>query len=321
MDKFDRIYSLHKILINTRYPISRGEIQARLECSRATFSRLVEDLRDFLGAPIEYNRKYNGYFYAKTGEHPYELPGLWFNASELYALLTCQTLLKNVQPGLLDESLSPLKRRIEEILASQRLASGDINNHIRIIKITNRKPDSAIFQIVASATLQRKRLNIVYHGRERNQETSREVSPQRLTHYRDNWYMDAWCHLRNELRSFAIDRVKSAHMNGRKAKSVKDPDLDDYLASAYGIFGGRAKETAVLRFSPAVSPWVSKETWHPKQNGRFVNGSYELEIPYSDPRELVMDILRYGADVEVIKPDKLRKAIAEKLRDALEKYL
>lgn len=133
MDRFDRIYTLHKILSNSRYPVSLKAIQERLECSRATFTRIAGDLRDFLGASIEYDRKLNGYHYASSGEHPYELPGLWFSASEIHALLACQELLSSVQPGLLDQHIKPLRDRGSKILTIQQVAPGAALKRIKII--------------------------------------------------------------------------------------------------------------------------------------------------------------------------------------------
>jgi predicted DNA-binding transcriptional regulator YafY len=98
-------------------------LEDRLECSRATANRVIRYMRDRLGAPIEYDRNAEGYRYVQEGEHPYELPGLWFNASELFALLTVQRLLREVQPGLLDGHLMPLRERLERIL-SQILVTG-----------------------------------------------------------------------------------------------------------------------------------------------------------------------------------------------------
>ena len=113
MDLFDRIFCLHQIFSRSRYPVTSADIQERLECSRATFNRMIRDMRNYLGAPIEYDRKTAGYYYAATGEHPYELPGLWFNASELHALLTVQQLLSETQPGLLERDNSNHRFQIQ----------------------------------------------------------------------------------------------------------------------------------------------------------------------------------------------------------------
>jgi len=320
VDRFNRIFMFHEILRNVRHPVPGKVIREKIECSRATFERIKEEMRDFLGAPIEYDRELNGYYYARTGDHPYELPGLWFNASELYALLACQELLSNVQPGLLDCHIAPLQNRIDDILKSERLAPGDVGKRIRILKMAHREMSNNLFQVVADALLQGNRLRIVYHGRERDEKTDREISPQRLAYYRDNWYLDALCHLRNELRSFSIDRVQAAVPLKKKAKPVGERELDEYFAESYGIFAGKPKHVAVLRFKKKIVPWVAGEQWHPGQKSRYVDEEYELEVPFSDPRELVMDILRYSSDVEVISPGSLRREIIRRLDAARRVY-
>lgn len=320
MDRFDRIYALHKILANSRYPVSRKTIQEELECSRATFTRIIEDLRDYLGAPIVYNRKYNGYHYDNNGERPYELPGLWFNSNEIHALLACQELLKGVQPGLLDEHIKPLTERIGKILAAEKTVSGELARRIRVLRIGSRAPGEAVFQTVAEAVGQRRRVLMNYHSRASGDRTEREVSPQRIVYYRDNWYLDGWCHMRNGLRSFSIDRIERVERLKKKARNVKEKELDEYYAASYGIFGGKPGKTAVLRFSEPASPWIAAEKWHPQQVEKKVDGRLELAIPYSDPRELLMDILRHGEDVEIIAPEELRDQVKERLKRTLAHY-
>lgn len=321
MDRFDRIFALHKELRSARHPVRGQVLQQRLECSRATLNRIIEDMRDFIGAPIKYNRQAKGYHYAQEGNHPYELPGLWFNASELYALLAVQQLLNQTQPGLLETHLSPLRKRIETILATERLGSGEITHRVRILHSTARRITGESFQTIAGALMQRKRLHICYLGREKNQLTERQISPQRLIHYRDNWYVDAWCHKRHALRSFSIDRIQHAYTLNNPAQDINNTQLDTHFTSAYGIFAGQAIYTAILRFTPERARWVADEHWHPQQQGDFLpDGRYELQIPYNDPRELIMDILKYGPDVEVMGPEGLRKEVIERLRGALTRY-
>jgi len=321
MDKFDRIYSLHTLLSHARLPVAKATIERELECSHATAERLIKDMRLFLNAPIEYNRDANGYFYNKNSQYKYELPGLWFNSSELYALLITYQLLSSVEPGLLDSHISPLKEKIEALLKTDKVPKGRLAQRVRILKIASRRPSPKNFSLVATALLTRKRLFIEYTGRERGQQTEREISPQRLIYYRDNWYLDAWCHLRNKLRSFSIERIGSSRYIVVDSLDVEENELEAHYTSSYGIFAGKATHSALLKFSKEVSQWVADEQWHPKQEGQFtLDGCYELEIPYRDPRELIMDILKYGPDVEVLKPASLRNQIQQKLQQAAANY-
>jgi proteasome accessory factor C len=107
----------------------------------------------------------------------------------------------------------------------------------------------------------------------------------------------------------------------KDAKDVSEEQLDRYFATGYGIFAGTDAQEAVLLFNPVRARWVSRESWHPKQDGKLqLDGSYLLKFPFSREPELVMDILKYGADVEVLAPESLRKAVADQLREAAKHY-
>lgn len=320
MDLVDRIYRLDRILRQARVPVSRAALQERLECSRATVGRIIEEMRDFLGAPIEYDRSARGYRYAETEDGPYELPGLWFNASELHSLLAAHQLLANAQPGLLEGDLAPLLARIERILKTRGIERGEASRRVRILRMAARRLAPECFRTVAGAVISRYRLHLTYHGRARNERTERQVSPQRLTHYRDNWYLDAWDHGCRALRSFSVDRILTAKLLARKAKDIADARLDEHFAAAYGIFAGKPKHKALLHFSGESARWVADEVWHPDQKGHFDDGHYFLEIPYADPRELVRDILKHGADVTVVSPAVLRDQVGTCLQEALRNY-
>lgn len=322
MDKYDRIFQLHRILAARRTPISKAELLERLACSRATLYRLIGFLRDGLGAPVHCDEQLGGYLYHPMVDgRPWDLPGLWFSADELQALITFQHLFDNLGPGLLEDHLAPLGRRIDELIRHRRLCLDEVPRRIRLLGGIGRTSGAA-FQAVAGAVLQRQRLKFHYHSRSRDQHTERDVSPQRLAHYRDNWYLDAWDHVRKALRTFAIDRVSHPHVMDEKARDIPERELDQHLASAYGIFGGKANKTAVLRFSADRARWVADERWHPEQAGQFLtDGRYELQVPYGDPRELVMDILRHGAEVEVVAPVALREEVIAILQRVFRQYV
>ena len=330
MDGMQRIYKLHQVISSRRYPVSCQTLQDELGCSRATVRRIITEMRLYFDAPLEYSREHNGYHYAQGEGKSFELPGLWFSSTEVYALLPTQQLLAQVQPGLLDAQLKPVRDRIQKILAARHLGdeklmsghpSGEISSRVHILRMSGRNVEPGCFQTVAGALLQRNSLYITYRSRGDNQTSTREISPQRLIHYRDNWYLDAWCHTKNALRSFAVERIRSAKALPQRCHDIPDTQLDAHYASSYGIFAGEPEHTAVLRFSTERARWVADEHWHPEQQGNFLDdGSYELRIPYSDPRELVMDILKYGPDVEVSAPVTLRKAVTERLKQTLKNY-
>lgn len=320
MDRTERFHLIDMLLSNHGV-VPFHTLQERLEVSRATLKRDLEYLRNRLNAPIVWDREAGGYRYDRGGDAggQYELPGLWFSAEEIHALLTMQHLLANLDAGgLLGPHIQPLMARLTGLLGSGRHPAEEVRRRIKLIPIAARRLSLDHFAALGSALLRRKRLHLTYYAKGRDETTEREVSPQRLVHYRENWYLDAWCHLRRGLRSFAVDGVRRAEVLERPAREVPERSLDAVLGSGYGIFSGGKVSWARLRFSPERARWVALEQWHPKQRGRLLkDGRYVLELPYSDDRELSMDILRHVPEVEVLAPATLRQNIAARLRAGL----
>lgn len=321
MDKLNRLYKLHGLMRRMRQPVPLTRIRDELGCSERTARRAIAELRDLLDAPLEYDSDRNGYGYVGPRADTFELPGLWFSPEEIYALLTSYQLLDALQPGLFEPYITPIRTRLKTLLAHNHASAPDLGQRIRLLQIAARPTDLANFRAVATATLTRKQLRLLYHGRARDETTERTVSPQRLVYYRSNWYLDTWCHTRNAFRHFALDRLQPVEVLDEPAREFAPAELDEHFASAYGIFAGRPTATAVLRFTPTAAKWVADEQWHPQQESTVLaDGSYELKVPYSRPEELVMDILKYGPEVEVVGPADLRERVAELLRAAVERY-
>jgi predicted DNA-binding transcriptional regulator YafY len=320
MDRLERFYKIDQLLKDRRV-VSFADFKKELGMSPASVKRDLAYMRERFNAPIEYDREANGYRFGAPRPGPrYELPGLWFSADEAYALLSMHSLLAELHPGLLEPHLAPLQARLRAILGGEP-AWKDIEKRIRVFQPERRTAPTEHFGVVATAVLKRLRLWIRHYNRKDDRETEREISPQRLVHYRDNWYVDAYCHLREDLRSFAVDALRAAELRDAQATEIPATELDEHLGSGYGIFAGRKVEWAKLKFTAEAARWVSAQVWHPKQRSEMqADGSYVLEVPYAHERELVMEILKFGPDVEVLAPDSLRGRVAEDLRRAAERY-
>jgi predicted DNA-binding transcriptional regulator YafY len=320
MSEVVRLYR-YKSLLSTRRAVSAEDLMEALEVSRATLKRDISKLRDQLHVPIEYNRELGGY-QMEQGHTDNELPGLWFSQEEILSLVTIQHLLEQLEPGLLGAKLKPLKARLSQLMDKHGLASQDVAQRIRLVHAGKRKVVAKSFELVAAGTFAAKRLKIWHFNRQNGITTQREVSPQRLVHYRDNWYLDAWCHLRDDVRNFSIDAITQLEVLDEPAKEVSIKSLDQALGNSYGIFNGAAQGWAKLKFTPERARWVAGETWHPMQESAFdADGSYVLSFPYADDRELVGDIMRFGADVQVLAPPALRAKVQRSFLEAAAKYV
>jgi len=326
MSKTERIIAMANLL-RQRGVMTKTQILEKFEISEPTFKRDLEFLRDRYGADIVYDSTERVYRLKTTGTLPYgatqgtsmEMPGLWFSPDELQALLTMHQIISGLgADGLLAEHLAPLKDRIHSLLGQTQSnpegSSDQIRRRVRILPMASRRLPAEHFTLVTNALLSRKRIRIHYTSRSSNESTVREVSPQRVVHYRDNWYLDAYCHLRHRLSTFSIDAIEKAKLLGAQCVEIPEEELEQTLASGYGIFSGKAEHYAVLRFTAERSRWVSAEVWHPEQMGQWTGPDkkqWQITFPYAHDRELIMDILRHGASVEVVSPEHLAESVRE----------
>ena len=222
---------------------------------------------------------------------------------------------------MLARQLAPLRARLGALLETGDRGHREIRRRIRVLTLGTRRVNRDVFEALSLALLGRRQVFIRHLRRGDGDVTERTVSPLRLVHYRYNWYLDAWDHGKQALRTFAVDAVLHARVEEAQALDLPDAELDRVLGAGYGIFAGEDTQTAVLRFTPDSARWVADEVWHSKQVGRIeADGSYVLELPYSREPELVMDLLRHGAGVEVLAPPSLRARVAEELAAAASQY-
>jgi predicted DNA-binding transcriptional regulator YafY len=336
MDRTERFYRI-ELMIRGRGCVSFEALREELEVSPATLKRDLQYLRDRMDAPIVYDRDENGYRFdtaaSTTGAGPgagagasrataHELPGVWFSEKELHALLTMHQLIVGLDDGgVLGRHLQPLLDKVHGMLGSSAAEAQALMRRVRIASPARRPVPSRHFEEVGSALLGRRRLALNYYTRSRRSTSERIVSPQRLMHYRNTWYLDAWCHTSDGLRRFALDAVRGARVLDEKARDVALKTVEAELDKGYGIFGGARVRWATLEFTPEAAQWVAQEEWHPQQQATLrPDGGLRLRLPFTEPTELVMDILRHGPNVRVVAPVDLAARVRKQLADAQARY-
>lgn len=316
MEQLNRALALHQLLLDFRYPVPRAVILERLACSASTFKRLLELLRDRYQAPIIWDPTARGYRY-DTDDGRFTLPGVWLTESEAFALLMANRLLQDVQPGLQQQGLAQLQARIGDLLGPQWQNQAD---RLRVESIGRQYVPPELFLPLVQTLFSRRQLHFFYHPTQ-HQSEERQVSPQRLCWYRDNWYLLAWCHGREALRLFALSRIVEPKALDDAACECGTPELDALFANGYGIFAGADLQQAELRFDPSAAPWVRDVQWHREQLQTIEpSGHIRLTFPYADQRELVRDLMRFSGEVEVLAPLELRQSVIAAMEAGLKKH-
>jgi len=335
MDRTERFYRI-ELLIKRQAGVSFEQLLEELEVSPATLKRDLQYLRDRMDAPIVYARDENVYRFADAAAaavnggpssrpaaaKKHELPGVWFSEKELHALLTMHQLIAGLDDGgVLGRHLQPLLDKLHGMLGATGEEARSLMRRVRIVNPAKRAVASRWFEESVSAVLSRRRLLIGYYTRSKRSESERVLSPQRLLHYRNTWYLDAWCHASEGLRRFALDAVRSAKVLDEPARELPMADVEKALDQGYGIFGGAQLRWATLHFSAEAAQWVAQEEWHPQQQARpQADGSLRMRIPYSDSTELVMHVLRHGPNVRVMAPPELVEEVRTQLEQTLRGY-
>ncbi len=318
MDKHDRIQQLHRIFSQRRTPVRLSELAEKLECTEKTVLRNIDVLRDHMSAPLVYDKEQKGWLYNKK-DNKFELPGLWLTAEEIQGLAVVLDVLGAMELGSFSSDFAAIQAAIDKLLQTRGISNEQFKQWVSYLPKKRHKASTSVFQKISRALIDNCRITLGYEDY-KGVSTQREVSPLKIVHYDEKWYLDAWCHKREGFRSFMLARIVGVTVLDSSSIDTDDQARHEHFASSYGIFAGRAKRTAKLKFSGATAREAAGFEWHPDQRGEWRGRSYELHIPYSDDRELVRTLLGFGEGVEVLAPASLKKRVLAKAKQIVTTY-
>ena len=146
-----------------------------------------------------------------------------------------------------------------------------------------------------------------YYTASRDRTGRREVDPYHLWYADGGLYLIGHCHLRQDVRMFAVDRIRSLTLTNRPCQMPLDFDLDAYVKDALVIMRGKPIEVELL-FDKPTTAWVKDRQWHPSQKTTVrKDGQLAMSLRASDTRELVGWVLHFGSGVQVISPASFRE--------------
>ena len=321
MYRTERFYKIER-LIRSRGCVSFDALQEELSVSRATLNRDLLYLRSRMDAPIVFDRHDNGYRLVPDARDErqvnHELPGVWFSEREIHALLTMHQLIQGLDDeGVLGRHLMPVLDKLHSMLGESESETKELMKRVKILSAAKRPVPSKFFELLGGALVKRQRIQMRYFSRGRKVASDRLISPQRLVHYRNTWYLDAWCHTAEELRRFSLDSIEHAEIVAQRAKDVAIKSIEAEFDRGYGAFSGKDLQWATIVFDADAAQWVSREIWHPAQRGTTLpDGRFRLEVPFADPTELAMDVMRLADHLEIESPATLRRLVAGKVETA-----
>ena len=140
-----------------------------------------------------------------------------------------------------------------------------VADFLSVLPATECEYDAKSFNALTSAIVRRRRLDLRYWSASRNETTRRLFDPYALSSVHDGWYAIGHCHLRAEIRMFAIQRVESLRETGETFDRPADFRVEDYLKGSFRAFRGAGDHHVVLRFKPEVARRFAEKKWHASQ--------------------------------------------------------
>ncbi|MBS3971328.1 MAG: WYL domain-containing transcriptional regulator [Clostridia bacterium] len=308
-----RLYRINQLLKEKCYP-NTVYMAEKLEVSRRTIERDIEHMRDSLGAPITYCPVKKGYYYEKE----FDMPAFHLTDGELVALYFGKRIISKCIGTSLEK---PLRNAFEKILAAcDEIITIDFKKLEEISSFEfepirgKEEKVSNYYETIFRAIQNKKTIWIEYYTVSRDDITSRAVSPYHIRYYQGAWYLIGYCHIRKELRHFALDRINLLKQTGEKFYVVKGFNLKKYLESAFGVEWGTWEQEVVIYFDAHQARWIREKTWHETQKIKEnEDGSLILSLKVSGLWEVKRWVMGFGKHAKVLKPQSLQEDILEEI--------
>jgi predicted DNA-binding transcriptional regulator YafY len=279
----------------------------KFELSAKTAQRDIEFMRDRLRCPLYYDSSQKGYYY---NDETFSLPMIYLSSEELSSLLIARKMLQDISGGSIGGEISSIVDKITNILRKHSVVADRIDDAFSFQLIEYSPAPEAVFKAVLEGCLKKKCLSFTYYSPATEEKSKRTVEPYHLFNYMGTWHIIGYCHLRKDIRDFALSRISETKVLTEPFKIPTDFDFKKYFLSTFGLYKGKSTKEVTLRFKPEKSKWIKDQIWHKDQKVKLLkDGSLEISFPVSDFSEIKREILKHGDAVMVIKPESLRKSI------------
>lgn len=316
---YERYQWLHRQIKSGQYP-NAGSLAGRFELSVKQAQRDIEFMRSRLSAPLAYIASRKGYKYDNAG---YELPPIWFHEDELLSFCLALRLAATLPDRSMKSSLNALLEKfLDYCFPGSPTRLKDIREKVSVKNIQYYRIDEAVFHRVLASLFSREPMDINYFSPHSGKESRRTVVPLHLLCYMGSWHLIAYCQMRKGLRDFVLSRISKINLTADIVDPPrKIPDMKRYLRENFGLMSGKTSVEVALKFSSSVSTWVSEQIWHKAQIIETMpGGEIIMRFPVADLREVRREVLRFGADVEVLSPPELREDIKNEIKKMAKIY-
>jgi proteasome accessory factor B len=342
-DRSKRLLDLVMILLRARTPVTYRDIREQfpayqtlnVEAGLRAFERDKADLLD-LGVPIRYvtpdeddSLEDGGYV---IDLKRFKMPEVHLTRDEISALVLAASVAHampgGTYPKIVDLALKKLAFDLPELPDTPTEFPRPANNpptvlvHFPERTLATRPELGEIYATLEAATRLHKRVTLTYQTAATGMVSRREVDPYAMVYREGAWLVVGWCHLRQEVRSFRVDRIREAVM----AAKPKSPDFErpaDFDVKAYATrspwtFASEPSEEVQLALL-AEAAEIANEDFGPTAVKRIDGDRTLITFDCSNPEFAVSRVLAAKGAIRIVRGDRLRARIADEL-DAVDTH-
>lgn len=296
-----------------------NSMAAAYEVSYKSIMRDLDYLKHQCDAPIEYDSRRHGFFYT---EDSWQLPAISISESDLFAICIARKALEQHRNTPIHRKLSMIFDKIESSLPDRVTVSPSwVDDRVSVFNNQQTDINPQIWDRVARALHLSKRLRIHYLKPGSEQPKARDIDPYHVVSFQGEWYLIGFCHQREEIRTFAISRIKEASESATSFSIPGDFNFEKFSGSHFGIFRSDTEREIIIRFSKEHAPYVQEREWHPHQTIRTAeDGSLVLSFTTNHLFEVKRWIMSWGSGAQVLAPEELRADMRREAQRILQEY-
>lgn len=305
----ERMLRIHQLLQAGQFP-NASRMAVELEVSSKSVHRDLEFMRDRLELPLEYNAARGGYGYTQPVS---AFPTLQITEGELFALLVAEKALQQYRGTSFEKPLlSALKKMASSLPDTVSLNLAEWEESISFRTSVESILNLEIFDQLAKATAHRQQLVLDYRKPGSHEPEPRKVDPYHLANINGEWFLFAYCHLRNDVRTFVPARIQRVTPTGSHFARPQGFSLQKRLRHSFGVHSGQGEHQIRIRFSELVADYIREKKWHPSQRLQDLpDGSIELHLKLSSLVEIQRWILGWAGQAVALEPAELVTAVRE----------
>jgi predicted DNA-binding transcriptional regulator YafY len=320
-DQLARQWRILQSLITSRRGKSAADLARELEFHWRTVYRDLEALQ-LAGFPIFTDRLDGKNLWSVLDSVRHNIP-IPLSLTELMALYFSRGLMTVLKDTVFYESLESFFQKIKATLPAETIQYLDrIEESFEV----GSKPYKQYGQLrdsidrISEATIHRKIIEIDYFTMSRKEKTHRKVAPYKIWFFDGAFYLVGNCGLRQDIRIFALDRIKSLKLTDETFEMPEDFKVEDFMQTSFGVFHGKPQNVRI-RFAAEVAGYINEKIWHKTQKIQpQKDGSLIFEARVAGTEEIKFWLMTWGSKAEVLSPAALRDEMVSEAEAMLQNY-